>query len=191
MRLEATTRIDYGTYRQYFLFNFLQGKRSPWQARVLIALTPVTFLAFLVLYAKNPADIFNLIGMLIMLALGFILLYILLVMPRRYYRSVQKLLEAPTRYIFSDDQLEVVLADAGDQAVSVKGAGSGISERGGLATRYEMIVKAYETKRFFYIYIGPNQAHILGKNDFSAGTADDLRELLKAKLRGRFMDSNY
>jgi hypothetical protein len=172
MKIEATTRISYESYRKYYLFNFFQGKRSPWQARLLLMVVPAMFAVFMILYILDTADAFNLIGALIMAAMGFVLLYILIIMPRRYYRSVQKQIEIPNRYAFTDGHMEIRWSDP---------RGSGSSE-----TRYEMILKAIETNEFFYVFIGPGQVCLIGKQDFTAGTAEDLRELLQAKLRSRF-----
>jgi hypothetical protein len=171
MKIEATTRISYESYRKYFLFNFLQGKRSPWQARLLLMIVPAMFAAFTVLYIMDTADVFNLIGALIMAAMGFVLLFILIILPRRYYRSVQKQIEIPNHYAFTDEQMEITWSDP----------------RGGSSeTRYEMILKATETKEFFYVFIGSGQVCLIGKQDFMAGSAEDLRELLQSKLRSRF-----
>lgn len=42
--------------------------------------------------------------------------------------------------------------------------------------------KAYETDKAFYFYISPVQAYFLSKEDFTEGTPEDLRNLLKSKL---------
>jgi hypothetical protein len=174
MQIEAITRIDYKSYRTYYLFNFLQGKRSPWQARILLALAPLLFAGFLYLYFKDPADIVNLIGACLMFFLGVVLYTIIFIAPRRYYASVRKQIEIPFHYRFSDEQMEVHQAETNRPGIPTS------------ATRYEMIYKAFETKDFFYIYINRKQIYIIGKNDFTRSSADDLRELLKARLRKRF-----
>jgi hypothetical protein len=163
MKIEAVSRVDYAAYRRYYLFNFLQGKRSPWQARLLLILVPAALAAFLYFYLKNPDDLVNLIGALIMLFLGLVLLFILFVMPHRHYRSVRHELEKPCHYAFYENHME-----------------------NGAVTPYTMILKAYETQDAFYLYIGPGQAHIIGKNDFRSGSAADLRQILQARLGSRF-----
>jgi hypothetical protein len=165
MKLEATTRIDYRTYHKFYLFNFLLGKRSPWQARVLLFLTPVLFIVFLVLFLLRPTDLVNLAGMLIMFMLLVLLLSVIWVAPLRYYRSVQKKLDAPIDYMFTEEQVE---------ASQVK------------PVQYDMISAAYETREFFYIYVSRRQIYIVGKKDFTTGSADDLSRLLKIKLGERF-----
>ena len=41
------------------------------------------------------------------------------------------------------------------------------------------IYKVYESRYCFYIYISKFQAYILDKDDFTEGTPEDLRELLR------------
>jgi hypothetical protein len=172
MLIKATTKIDYATYREYYIFNFMQGRRSPWQPRLLIALPPLMAAAFLLLLLKDPADIVNLIGLILSVAFGLILALVILVMPRGYYRNVEKILSIPVHFTFSEDSFEV-------RTESLKQA-----EPAGM--NYERLYKAYETPRFYYLYLSANRPLILGKGDFSAGTAEDLRQLLVRKIGRRF-----
>ena len=45
--------------------------------------------------------------------------------------------------------------------------------------KYVSIYKVYESRYCFYIYISKFQAYILDKDDFTEGTPEDLRELLR------------
>ena len=172
MPIEATTKINYDSYRQYYLFSFFQGTRSPWQARILMALAPLLFITFLVLYLLNPADFFNLAGMAIMMLLGLVLLLIIILVPKRYYKSVEKLITIPNRYVFSEDQLEITLMDP--------------VQDGQTTARYATLNKVYETADAFYIYLTASQSCIVGRQDFTHGTAEDLHKLLASRLGQRF-----
>jgi len=173
MTIEATTSIDYAAYRKYYIFNFFLGKRSPWQPRLLVALPPLMTAAFLLLFLKDPADIVNLIGLVLSVAFGLILAVVILVMPRGYYRNVEKILSVPVRFRFSADSFEV------------RTAAQSLAEPSSL--KYERLYKVYETPQFFYLYLSATRPLILGKDDFSAGTADGLRQLLAAKIGRRFL----
>jgi hypothetical protein len=189
MQIEATTKINYASYRKYYLFNFLQGKRSPWQARLLLVLAPLLFAGFLYLYLKDPADIINLIGTFIMFFLGIVLFSIVFITPRSYYRSVKKQIEIPFHYRFGDEQMEASQGESASHHVPGKDNKKGSAAEDNAptaATRYEMIYRAFETKGFFYIYINRKQIYIIGKSDFTLGSAEELREFLKTRLRVRF-----
>ncbi|HBP37801.1 MAG TPA: hypothetical protein DD640_03510 [Clostridiales bacterium] len=173
MPIEATTRIDYEAYREYYLFNFLQGKRSVWQARILFIFTPLLALIFLVLFLLNPQDLVNLAGMAIMLVMGLLLALIILVIPKRYYRSVEQALMVPNHYVFADDQMTVQPeSDPLDEPV---------------VFRYETILKVHETAYYFFLSLSKGQSCIVGKNDFTSGTPAELRELLTERLGERFI----
>lgn len=173
MPIEATTTINYDSYRKYYLFSFFQGTRSPWQARILLAVAPLLVITFLVLFLLNPADLINLAGLVIMLLLGLTLGLIMTLVPRRYYKSIEKLITIPNRYVFGDEQLQITLLDDRQGGQSV--------------TRYEAMHKAFETADAFYIYLTPNQSCIVGRQDFSAGSAEDLHKLLQERLGQRFV----
>lgn len=174
MRIEATTQIDYKAYRKFFLFSFMQGKRSRWQAPLLLGLTPLLAIAFLVMYIQEPNDVINLIGSILMLGMCLVLIGILLFMPRRYYLSIEEELMTPNHYRFLDDHFEVWTDKPDDIPTEYF---------------YEKIEKAHETAGFFYINLAPGQICIISRDSFTAGNADDLHELLERKIEERLVVS--
>lgn len=171
MIIEASTTIDYASYRKFFLFSFTQGKRPSWHAPVLIGLSPVLAIAFLVLYIKDTTDVINLVGFIMMLGITLVLAGILTIMPRRYYLSIEDQLMKPNYYRFLEDRIEVRTDEPGDLPAEYP---------------YEKIENAHELGDFFYINLGPGQICIIGYSDFTAGTAEDLHKLLAEKVGDRF-----
>ena len=53
---------------------------------------------------------------------------------------------------------------------------------------YKQILKIFETKQNFYIYIGKQQALILNKNDIDEGTIDELSGLFRKGAGKRFRE---
>lgn len=53
--------------------------------------------------------------------------------------------------------------------------------------RYDMLIEAYETKKYFYLYIEPNKAHIVEKAHFIYNTPEEMRNFLRIKLGNRFI----
>lgn len=173
MLIEVSTRVTFPVYRSFYLFNFLQGKRSPWQARLTMVLPFLLLILMTVLFVLDPADLFNLIGIVVSLALIVLLALILTTMPRKYYKSVLPYLDGPTSFIFRDDGFEV-------ESTSTRWHGHTDST-------YDQLSKVYETDGFFYLYISKNQAHIVGKADMSPGTPAELSRLFAEKMGGRFI----
>jgi hypothetical protein len=52
---------------------------------------------------------------------------------------------------------------------------------------YNQLINAYETDRYFYLYIHQNQAHIIPKISFTYNTPYEMRKLLSIKLGPRFI----
>ncbi|MDE6133327.1 MAG: YcxB family protein [Oscillospiraceae bacterium] len=55
------------------------------------------------------------------------------------------------------------------------------------AIPYEVVVDAYETDEYFYIFISDSAAYILPKNTFVFSTPEEMRNLLTMKLGNRFI----
>lgn len=54
------------------------------------------------------------------------------------------------------------------------------------SVRYDMIMDAYETQKYFYLYIEQQRAYIIEKSGFVYNTPDEMRRLLQIKLGCRF-----
>lgn len=51
---------------------------------------------------------------------------------------------------------------------------------------YGQLVKAYETEKYFYLYIEDQRAFVINKKCFVYNTPQEMRRLLQIKLGGRF-----
>ena len=61
--------------------------------------------------------------------------------------------------------------------ITVGGAINSTSE-----INYAALVKAYETKAYFYLYLQPSQAYVIDKQAFTQGTPGELSALLRKAL---------
>lgn len=55
------------------------------------------------------------------------------------------------------------------------------------AMPYEVVIDAYETDEYFYIFISDRAAYILPKNTFVFNTPQEMRKMLSMKLGNRFI----
>lgn len=55
-----------------------------------------------------------------------------------------------------------------------------------LTVEYDKVTDAYETKKYFYIYVERDRAVIIPKSDIADGRTDELRAFLKIKLGVKF-----
>jgi hypothetical protein len=175
MIIKAATPMTYPIYRQFYRFNLVQGKRTPWQGRLLLVLGPLLLAGFIYLYQNNPADPMNLIGTILLATFSLLLYAIVFFVPRLLFRAISQKPGQPDHFTFTDEGIE---ASAGPESP----AGPAVVN----ATPYALLYRAFETRAFFYIYVSLNQVYIIGKSDITQGSAEDLRELLQARLRVRF-----
>lgn len=110
------------------------------------------------------------LGLLIFLTLLMsILIYYL---PKKYYKTAEKMLEGINRYKFYEDYFEV--SKDTDKA------------KGSSQIRYNALYKIYEVPDYFYIFISRNQAYMVDKKGFSFPELDTVREIFRNKLGRKF-----
>ena len=109
---------------------------------------------------------------LIFFAAAVFLVVWMCLMPGKLFNNVmatfKKSRVKENEYTFREDDFRI----AGIQSASVY--------------PYFQITRAYETKNYFYLYFGEEQAYYIAKDGFTVGDADGLRELLKRKLGKNF-----
>ena len=102
--------------------------------------------------------------LLIGLALIGWIIWVPIKMTRNNLNSYRKAHIRINRYTFREENFRV----GGMQAAN--------------AYPYFQITSAYETRDFFYLYFGEEQAYYLNKNNFEQGDSIHFREFLKRKL---------
>lgn len=109
---------------------------------------------------------------LIFFAVAVFLVVWMCLMPGKLFNNVmatfKKSRVKENEYTFREEDFRI----AGIQAASVY--------------PYFQITRAYETKKYFYLYFGEEQAYYIAKDGFTVGDADGLRELLGRKLGKNF-----
>ena len=170
--IEATTQIDYETYRHFFLFSLLRGRKSPWQIIALMVLAPIMTVVFLILTIANPGDVLNIIGFVLLLLATLVIAALMTLGPRLFYKMMEEQLMEPNTYRFSDEHLETFTAKTRDLP---------------FVYSYDKIVKAYRTANAFYVDLGGSQVCIISEKDIQKGTPAELEDLLKDKLDNKLV----
>lgn len=173
MIIEATTRIDFEAYRRFYLFSLMKSKKTAWQMPLLIGLPPALALAFLIFFFRDTTNLMNLVGFVLMLFSTVVMGAMVTLVPRRYYGVIEKQMMTPNHYQFYNDHLDLTVDQPGLEP---------------LTYTYDKLVKVHQTEGYFYLDLGPGSICIIGNNHFTAGTPEDLRELMADKLGDRFID---
>lgn len=109
---------------------------------------------------------------LILFGVAVFLVVWMCLMPGKLYNNVlatfKKVKNKQNEYTFRADDFRI----AGVQSASV--------------FPYFQITRAYESKKYFYLYFGEEQAYYIAKDGFTVGDADGFRAFLKDKLGKSF-----
>ena len=107
----------------------------------------------------------------------FLYCFLYFVFPKKSYESLANLKEAENEYVFCDDALKVSTV--------------GTEYHGDAKIEYSLLVKAFESSKYFFLYQTKNQILIVDKSTIEGGTAEELRNKLSAVLRDKYSICRY
>ena len=174
--IRVETVIDYPTYRDYFLHQITTTKRM----RLFFVLSGVAALlmaaSFILAWSNETAlTVWDYVPLLILV--GVYLFYGLFfgLMTKRQYERNKETFTFKTEYFFHTDHVSIT--------------GDGHQEEAGLQVPYDQFGAAVETVRYIYLYVDVQRCYILRKDGIELGRLDELRELLKATIKGPYQQS--
>ncbi len=145
--------------RKFTVFHYLRKKTS--MPFIALCLSIICLAGFFSSYVEG---LISFLLLLIGLALIGWIIWVPIKMTRNNLNSYRKAHIRINRYTFREENFRV----GGMQAAN--------------ASPYFQITSAYETRDFFYLYFGEEQAYYLNKNNFEQGDSIHFREFLKRKL---------
>lgn len=171
--IEIETKYTYESYKQYYWFSLFRGKYYRYGKAIFhffMALALVITILSFTLLNSIPAAIFSTVSIV-----AFFWLYLMsYIRPKRYVRQSPALFQSGFTFIFDEDSFSII--QTGDIT-------SGTS-----TAQYSALIKAYETRETFYVYVTPVQAYLLPKKDIIKGAPEELRTLLQSKLpQGKYI----
>lgn len=98
-------------------------------------------------------------------------------MPKIQYNSMSKMKDIGNDYIFYDDEFFA-------ESVSEKFSGQDV-------IKYSLLEKAFETDRYFFIYINRRQTFVVDKATIEGGTAEEIKEKLSLQLGKKYIRCKY
>lgn len=160
MEIKASSKYDWETVKKFYAFSF--SKKQLWPNIVLI----IVFLLLFMMYALEAvngtfsADLLP--SMLMFTTLYLMLGFVRFILPRILYNK-NKLIHGMENII-----------TFGEQSFEINQIGN--NANGTATINYSAIQKIYETRE--YIYVSPQQSHIVDKSTIIDCTATDLRMFL-------------
>ena len=165
--VEVETKYTYESYKQYYWFSLFRGKYYRYGKVVFHFFTALAIVIAILSFAWLDSV---LAGVISTVSTVIFCWYYLMafVRPKRYVKQSPSFFQTGHRFIFDEDSLSVM--QTGEIA-------SGTS-----TAQYSALIKVYETREMFYVYVSPVQAFLLAKKDIVKGTPEELRGLLQSKL---------
>ena len=171
MEIKAKCKYDYETMKALTRLWFA-GKGNP--KTIFIALLAgvsallVICLLEIFLFSNN-----NFAILLVALPfLGFLFIYFYFILPRIRYNAMSKLQNAETEFVFYDNSMKAFTT------------GEGIA--GQSEIQYSLLVKAYETSKYIFIFQTKSSVFVVDKSTITDGAPEDIRNRLHA-----FLGANY
>ncbi len=119
--------------------------------------------------------------LLVLLGVGVVFLALLYFwyfgIPKVQYRSLAKMQNVENEYVFCDDKLRTYT--------------KGQEYNGEAEIEYSLFVRAYETSRYLFLYQTNNQVFIVDKNTIEGGTIEDIRNLVSAYVKDKYIVCKY
>lgn len=167
-KIEATTKLDYKDYRDFFLFSQVKSRRfQSWPMISGIAAGGLLAISLLLTFIKGVPPIFWLTAYALTFMMGIIAL-VNLFLPRLQYKNVAYHLKLPQEFVILANRINIH-THAGDSMLD-----------------FADIRRVYEAEDTFYIFISAAQAIILPKKDIFQGTPMMLRTRLSHALGKRY-----
>lgn len=162
MEIKATSKYDWETIKEFYKFSMWGRQKA---LNVFVVVCCVFIGAVLLLQIVTDTFTVESIPSLAMFILLIVLLaFIYFAIPRIQYKKNKILHGIENTITFKENCFE--MNQNGDNAASVG------------TINYNAIHKIYETKKYIYIYITPQQAHLINKDTVEGATATELRAFL-------------
>jgi hypothetical protein len=174
MHLEASTLYTKEKLKHFVWFSFSPRRKSRQKVRAMLITYPILVVLMLGLTLLSDLDSL-ILALAVLLAFITLFLYLMLLyVPHMQYKKMKDRMADPIEYVFLDDHFTV--------------HSDGPLVSGDTKAIYEALFKAFETDDFFYLFIEPQRAFIVGKSDFSLGQPDELRARLRQALGKKFKE---
>jgi len=167
--VEITTHGAYDIYRKYFMFSLFRGKFYKQGPTIFFIIIMVGIIVVIYSGFSLGFEVGDVIFLSILILLIIFMAFLMIGLPRLYYKSARKLIEVTTKYTFTEDYMLT-------QSYSELANGSSKIE-------YSALHKVYEIDEMILIFISNSQAFIIPKKDSIPKDILHLNKILKSKVK--------
>lgn len=177
MEIRAKCKFDFSSIRALTHLEMFR-KANP-KKRMFFWLVCYTILLtvaiFELIFLRADMQLYIMLGLSMVFPLLGIYLYFLL--PRIRFKAMAQMQGTENEYIFCDNLLKVFTKSA--------------KYNGEAEVEYSLLVRAFETSTYFFLFQTNNQAFLVEKATIEGGTVDDVRNKLSFYLKDKYTICKY
>ena len=176
MEIRAKCKYDYETCKAVA---YVAGYKKS-NPKKVIALRIAVYLVLVLLNVAvaYTGEVKSGYGLMLVCAMLVLLeLFMYFVLPRIQYNSMSKMKDVGNDYVFHDEEFTAT-------TVSEHFSGQDVM-------KYSLIIKAFETDKFFFIYINKRQMFVVDKATIEGGTAKEISSKLASVLGKKHIRCKY
>ncbi len=176
MEIRAKGTFDFDSVKALIHLNLFKKQNPKKGFYSMIILCGIIAALCIVISIRTPdSDLFYL--SFVAIAIIIIEGYLYFILPKISYRSLAKMKNAENEYIFGDSVLKL----------STKSP----EYTGEAEIEYSMLVKAYETSEYFFIYQTKNQVILVDKTTVEGGKAAEIAHRLSSYMGKKYIRCKY
>lgn len=177
MEIKASCKYDLNAMKAFTRRN-MYIKANP-KSRMIVTTILYAILMLLIVFCLivfgHNSTLYTILGLCVLMLVWLYFTYFL--SPIIRYNAQEKMKDVKNEYIFYDD--------------IIKASTEGDEFKGETKIEYSLLVKAYETNEYFFIYITKRQAFIIDKSTVEGGSPLEIRQKLMSCLDDKYIVCDY
>lgn len=177
MKVKAIGKLDFEATKA-LVHLCIYRKNEPkkrmifWTIVYMFLISVILFELFL--FGMDTDSIALLLCAIFILGLQYYLYFFL---PKIHYNSLAGMKDMTNIYTFTDETIHIISNET--------------EYSGQCEIKYSLIVNAFETKKYLFLYQNKSQVFIVDKSTINDGAIDDIKSKLISSISGKYIICNY
>ncbi len=167
--VEVITQGTYDIYKKYYMFSMFRGKMYKLGPILFYVINIVGILVVILSGTYSGFEAVDIIVLTILILMDLIMILLMFIIPKRYYRSAKNIIESTNKFRFTEEYMEV------ESTSELANDTSHIM--------YNALNRVCEIEDMIFIYLSNSQAYIIPKKDCTPENIQKLRTILNSKVK--------
>lgn len=177
MEIRAKCKFDFDAIKaltHLSTYKKSNPKRTVRSRAILYFVLLLMVIAELIVFGFNFFPIILIVVALFAIAVD---LFMYFALPQIQYKALAKMKNAENNYLFCDNVIKVLTKSE--------------EYNGEAEIEYSLLVKVYETAKYFFLYQTDNQVFLVEKSTIENGSVDDIRNKLSSFVKDQYFICKY